>query len=114
MSALPPMHDLPEDRRRRLRGRPCRAEGGVRRRGVVATLRGETLLLVAGFTIAWTALVGCMADLGENERFRLPVEMPVLIALAIGAHAAWQREGLRQRMGNSMALSTSEERHPDE
>ena len=63
----------------------------VRRRGVVATLRGETLLLVAGFTIAWTALVGCMADLGENERFRLPVEMPVLMVLAIGAHAAWQR-----------------------
>ena len=69
----------------------CAPLRGARRRGIAAALRAEPLLAAAGAIIAWTTLVACTADLGENERFRLPVELPVLMVLTIGAQRAWQQ-----------------------
>jgi hypothetical protein len=54
-------------------------------------LRGQPLLPTAGLLIAYTTVAGCIADLGENERFKFLVELPVLCVLVVSAYAAWRR-----------------------
>jgi hypothetical protein len=54
-------------------------------------VRARPLLPTAGLLIAYTTAVGCTADLGENERFKFLVELPVLCVLVVSAHAVWRR-----------------------
>jgi hypothetical protein len=46
----------------------------------------DVCLAAAGFVVAWVTLTGNVAEIGENHRFRYPVEP---LVLAVVAWALW-------------------------
>jgi len=58
--------------------------------GWATSLRTQPLLPMAALFIAYTAAVACVADLGENERFKFPIELPVLCVLGSASFSLWQ------------------------